>query len=300
MSFVRGPGARNPGRCGSGACGSGTRNPGTGGCHACAWGACAWGVCVCGARARVSGARGTGLAWAAIRLPGVLARRRRLSPTASPAVAKTIRVPPARTAMPSLTLGGERRAAAVPLAGGGDTDGVAGVVAPGSGPKWTPGPVASAGSWRIQPGSIVLASSSRPPFGWSRPLFRLKICVNRLPAPSVLAAMSKSVSAGPLAAGGTMKYFTDAGDGEAEVPAGALESLADAAGPAHKAANIAVTTSAAAKTSAAVRSKAPASPRKALLRVIISVFSCQVGKNSAGVLGRARNGMPGRALTAQS
>ena len=84
-----------------------------------------------------------------------------------------------------------------------------------------------------------------------------------------------------------MKYFTDVGDGEAEVRAGALEWLAYAAGPSHRAANIAVTTSAPAKTCAAVRSKAPASPRKALLRIIISVVSRQVGENSAGVLGRA-------------
>ena len=101
MSFARGPGARNPGTCGPGACGSGTWNPGIGGCHACA---CAWvpvpvvPSCACGARAR-----GTGLAWAASRLLGVLARRRRLSPAASPtpspAVPKTISAPPASTAV---------------------------------------------------------------------------------------------------------------------------------------------------------------------------------------------------------
>jgi hypothetical protein len=74
--------------------------------------------------------------------------------------------------------------------------------APGSGPKWTPGPEASAGSCSTHPASITLGFSSRPPACCGRPLFRLKISVNRLPLPSVCAAIAISEVA-PLPEGGT-------------------------------------------------------------------------------------------------
>ena len=73
----------------------------------------------------------------------------------------------------------------------------------GSGPKCTPGPDASGGSRRIQPGWTEWGFSSRWPLGWSRPLFRLKISMNRLPLPSVAAAMLYRVGTDPWPGGGT-------------------------------------------------------------------------------------------------
>jgi hypothetical protein len=61
-----------------------------------------------------------------------------------------------------------------------------------------------------------------------------------------------------------------------------------------------VTISAAAATCVAICSGVPASPRKPLLRVIISVVSCRVQVSGAIALGRARNRKLGHAATAQS
>ena len=73
----------------------------------------------------------------------------------------------------------------------------------GNGPKCTQGPDALEGSRSIQPGSTEWGFSSRWPLGCSRPLFRLKISINRLPLPSVAVAMLYRVGTDPWPGGGT-------------------------------------------------------------------------------------------------
>jgi hypothetical protein len=123
--------------------------------------------------------------------------------------------------------------------------------------------------------------------------------------PRVLAAILARAPAGPSAARGTLKCFI--GNGDAEPQAALRErnvearaALAGAAVPARMAEGTVVTISAAAATCVAVCSGVPASPRKPLLRVIISVVSCRVQVSGAIALGRARNCKLGHAATAQS
>jgi len=92
----------------------------------------------------------------------------------------------------------------------------------------------------------------------------------RLSASRVPAAMPWRVPGSPSAAGATVSSTCGDEDAERWAP------LADAAGSAHPLVGTVVTISAPTATWAAVCSRVPASSRKPLPRVIISVVSCRV------------------------
>ena len=136
----------------------------------------------------------------------------------------------------------------------------------GSGPKCTPGPLAAGGSSITQPGSMSPGFSSRPPFGCSRPLLSLKICMNRLLLPSVCTAISERL-AGPLPRAGTTKYLTGAGVGDRSATA------ALATEPVHMIANTARAATTRAPRSPAFRDRPPRSRVGCDLCALDSVMS---------------------------
>jgi hypothetical protein len=184
--------------------------------------------------------------------------------------------------------------------------------------RLSPVPGTAAAKTAGTPSAMIAMSSPVPPSGRGRPLPRLRISWSLPSAPRVPAAIAARAPAGPAAARRTLKCFTGEGEGEGEAqPRAALAggdaetraalaggdaetraALADAVVPARMAVGTEVTISATAAPCVAACSGAPASPRKPLPRVIISVVSCRVQAGDAVAL--ARNGMLGHAATAQS
>ena len=89
--------------------------------------------------------------------------------------------------------GDDDDAAPVGEADGADGRALGDELGEGSRPKRTPGPCADGGNLSTQPGLRMFGFSSRPPSGCSRPLFILKISMNRLPVPSVCWEISMRV-----------------------------------------------------------------------------------------------------------